>query len=496
LGVRADGARPRIHALGASGRARDRRGGIGVLLSNTMLVLAMLLLGAGLAWQFSNQVRRSPCTFIWGAVFLVLFVAFPLVLNLCFGFGVSIRGDLLSDEAHYLVYGLVILVFSIAYAARSFLVGRGGDRPATGPTGPAVGRTGWHAASRVEKNVYLVSGLAVPAGLALFVQGTGMSLAELMIATRFEWFVRGAASGLMINLGMYAMSTVAIFTHYDIRFGMRFKWLSVLAYGSALFIVFVIGDRKWLFFIAAGGVSGLYDTWGGAFRRSGRLAAGLLTVAVLVFMLQFGRAIAWEDAAAREHAGEVVGEAIPVLFTEGDATYFYRASLDAIRVNMDEGVVFPLAIVRRILLLPLPDSWTFGLKPEGVPFLFSDLFDAGTSLRRGNMPPGLVGLFVLSFGWWLAPIMMAAILMPVLAMADRFVVRSRSPVRAALFSTFPAASVLLMRGSTGGIYFLFFNMAIVLAVMIVSPRTSESGADTRRDPRDAGSDRLRAPGLR
>jgi len=436
-----------------------------MLLSNIMLVLALMILGAGLAAQGKDQVRRSPCSFFWGALFLVLFILFPLILNFFFGFALSIRGDLLTFEAGYIVYGLTVLVFCLVYSFRVFLE-RGRD-PGVGHLNRAESAEakGWDVASPVEKQVFTLCGFMVPLGLMIYVKGTGLSLAELMIASRFEWYARETVSGVYLNLGMYSLGLISIFTYYDVRFGMPRKWLSFIVYGTILFTIFLSGGRKWLLFMASGGVVGFYDSHGGTFPLTRKLATWLLVVGGLVFMLQFGRAVTWDDPASRERAAEAVVEVIPVLFVEGDATYFYRASLDAIRLNMEEGELYPLAIVRRILLLPFPDNWTGGLKPEGVPFLFSDKMDAGNEIRRGNMPPGLVGLFVLSFGWWLTPLLLFPLLVPLLGALDNLVKDHSGVLRNSFFASFPLASILLMRGSTGGIYILVFNCGVTLAAM-------------------------------
>ena len=456
-----------------------------MLLANIMLILALVILIAGLFAQMRERVRYSPCTFIWGVLFLLLFIVFPLVLNLFFGYGLSIRGDLLTDEAGYIVYGLAILFFSLVYTCSVFLGQGAHSHREVACRPPLHSRSAWQAANPMEKRVFTLCGILVPLGLLIYVRGTGLSLAELMVASRFEWFARETASGFFLILGMYTLGLVAIFIYYDVRFGLPRKWLSFLVYGTILFTIFVAGDRKWLLFMASGAAAGFYDARGGAFLQTRKLAAGLALVGMLVFMLQFGRAVTWEDEASREKAGESVAEVIPVLFVEGDATYFYRASLDAIRLNMDDGVLYPLAIVRRVLLLPLPDTWTGGLKPEGIPFLFSDEFEAGSEIRRGNMPPGLVGLFVLSFGWKLAPLLMASLILPLLGALDRMVKQNSGPLRSACFASYPVAAILLMRGSTGGIYFMVFNCGVTVAALVAfrlvrglgsASGTSSSGA--------------------
>ena len=90
----------------------------------------------------------------------------------------------------------------------------------------------------------------------------------------------------------------------------------------------------------------------------------------------------------------------------------------------------------------------------------------GTSvnIRRANQPPGLLGLFVLSFGWLFSPLFLALLTAPLIRFFDMYITRRTGCVRNACFASFLFAAVLFMRGSTGGVYFLFFNVILTIII--------------------------------
>ena len=68
-------------------------------------------------------------------------------------------------------------------------------------------------------------------------------------------------------------------------------------------------------------------------------------------------------------------------------------------MNMIDGFEIPFGIIRRQLFSFFVD-YSLGLKIKDISAIF-DALNAGDEIRSGNMPPGFIGLFVLSFKWWL-----------------------------------------------------------------------------------------------
>ena len=447
-----------------------------MILVLTLLFLSTLLLLSGLVGQVVGRVGSSPAGFMFGILFLLLFALAPLLVLSTMGDAISIQGFPLDDTAWYLVYAMTIASCSLAYA-----LCYGSHRPSSGDlTGESV-RTGQGPGPLMGRDafVHLCAAAVVPLGLALVIKGTGMSIAQLIVASRFQWFAQGTVNSGVLNLGFYLLGFSAVFAFYDVKYRVPRRALSSVVYGVLLATIVLTGGRKWLLFLASGVVAGYFDGLGGRFHLNRRMLFILFSVGFLVFFLQFGRRVSWQEEPDLAEVGREFVAEVPVLVAEGDATYFYRASLDAIRLNMDQGVVYPLAVVRRVLLMPIPDNLTFGLKPEGVPFLFSEELDRGNKSRRGNQPPGLVGLFVLSFGWKLGLVAMPIILMLVLGLADRVIVSRRGPWRDAFFASFGVAAILALRGSTGGLYFLVFNLLVVSILVAVFHLLEAVGVSAR-----------------
>ena len=88
------------------------------------------------------------------------------------------------------------------------------------------------------------------------------------------------------------------------------------------------------------------------------------------------------------------------LLTHGDFPYYYNASITAIHMNINEGYSIPLGLLKRQLFFFMPVDYSFGLKIKDISAIFSDAIYAESGIRGGNMPPGLFGLFVLSFNWF------------------------------------------------------------------------------------------------
>jgi hypothetical protein len=176
----------------------------------------------------------------------------------------------------------------------------------------------------------------------------------------------------------------------------------------------------------------------------------------------------------------------------GDISYFYRASLEAIHQNINNHFLIPLGVARRILFFYLPASYSGGLKVEDIAATFSDVVDGGDAQRRGNMPTGLFGLFVISFGWF-ASMFLIPCLVLILRKLDTVFRRSSGVLRTAALSVFVFSVVLSFRGDdSSGFYFtvstaMFLGVAqlgrrLMRPVVVLSEQPPSVAASAAQDP--------------
>lgn len=431
-----------------------------MLIPALLLALSASMMLPVMVAQTITGARRSPCLYYWGVIFFLLFVFVPLIYQIAYGPATSIRWDVeerLQSEQYYIIYGVLVLFSAFWY----FLLAI-----------PSLFRFSQSERSKTPKTLGLIRddgavmrqlllGLLVVAGVFLYVAGTGLSVDQIIGGGRFAHYREGTIIRPFLALGLYLVSLVAVYAYYDVRRGFDIKLLSVAVYGAVIAMIMLTGGRKWLVFALSGFLAGYY-------RRYGKVPTGVLPIAgvgalvTLIFAWQFGRSVIWSSAGSFDAVVNDFFDRIPNLVLNGDLSYFYRASLEAIRENVSEGTFYPFALPLRIIFLPFPDEITFGLKPEGLPFLFAKDIGAINASRVGNVPPGLFGLFVLSFGAPVSIILAPLTLLGLVKAADWVVVNKYGLFSDVLFAYFVATSVLLMRGSEGSLYFLAFGALVVL----------------------------------
>ena len=398
-------------------------------------------------------------TLVFGSLFLFLLVLLPLFSNIVVGRPVTVKigdGEVFDDIYVLLVYSVAVMCFSVVFSTTSFFLKSVFFFPLCSTTSRlSIGSI------RRDFGLHFLAGLLSVIGVGVFVYGTGMSVLELFIASRFEWFARGTAVPFFLNLGFYLISLVSVYAYFDVKRGLPIKWLSFVVYGAVAFMIIVAGGRKWILFIASGALAAYYDKLGRRFILRKKMMFSVLLVVFFSFSWQYYRALDWHRNLSSSYLVQGLFEKTPELFVKGDITYFYRASLEAIRLNVDKKFLVPFGVIRRMVFLPVPASWTKGLKPEDLAAMFSDAIGAGDTTRRGNMPPGLVGLFVVSFGWIGAILLMGPMVMFFVLLVDKLSFRKVGMVRDVVIANFFVTSVLLLRGSESSVYFLVFQLFVV-----------------------------------
>ncbi|MBF1801810.1 hypothetical protein [Alloalcanivorax profundimaris] len=406
------------------------------------------------------------CFTYFGVLFGILYIFVPLISNIG-GYAYTIRwgyDHVITNDDVYFLYSMYVLLLSLSFFALSLF---------------------WRKKERVKKTLvtgykeqrlHYALGVGVLAGGAVYIFGTGMSIKDLASAARFAWFAEGTVDSFYLNVGLYLFSLVAPYAYYDYKRGFPNKVLSILVYATILALISVSGGRKWVLFLMSGFLAGHYDMKGKIVVTKKTLAILLLCFAFL-YAWQYGRNMSVEEsenflATLYERSSEN-----SELFRRGDTTYFYRASLEAIKLNDQEDILYPLAVIRRIIFLPIPESISYGLKPEGIPAMFAKDIGASNEARAGNMPPGIIGLFALSFGAIPGILFFPFFVILGLYIANVYIKKSSSYARSVFFSYFIVTSVLVLRGSVGGIYFMVFGL--LFSAMVVGPLKSFGGVNEK-----------------
>lgn len=396
------------------------------------------------------------------AIFLFCYVPLlciqPIIARLFVGGAISIRDGssnvVLNDINAYLVFQL--LNFGILGMCLLLQEDRSLRTVITQPEQQTDG---------VYNPMSLVLMLSV--GVFLYVYSTGLSVAELLVASRFEWFQNKNYSSLFSVIASYfiALTPVVI---YLVAKGKRWRFL-LATIAILVFYGVLSKDRKWLIFIASGMLALIYMRSG---RRLTFTAKGVTVLILLGLILGF-----WQVFRGVIFTAILVGsndltyevkEMAVRLLTHGDFPYYYNASITAIDMNINEGYSIPLGLLKRQLFFFMPVDYSFGLKIKDISAIFSDAIHGESGIRGGNMPPGLFGLFVLSFNWFGGFVLLT--LFPILLKSlDKIIRKGRGILQIAIMCHAFSSILLLLRGDdSSATYFIVFS--IIVLVMLRPPR--------------------------
>ncbi len=407
-------------------------------------------------------------TTIFLLCFVPLFCVYPVIARLVVGGAYSIRpGDdqVIDDPSVYLIYQffcLGVLIMTFATRSKASL-----DRP----------WPNWRV--KYEANPMELAALVglVGLGVYLYVYSTGFSVRELILASRFEWFnnLNYSPVAYVVSSYLIALSPVAMLLAAQNR---KYRWVII-----ALVLILILNgllskDRKWLVYIISASFAYIYVRNGFSITLNRRaIIAASLAVAALAFW-QVGRGVVFDYLVTG--TGDLIYDSQQMairLLTKGDLPYYYNASITAIHMNITYDFLIPFGIVRRQVLFFLPASFSFGLKIEDISALFSDAIGAEDSLRRGNMPPGLFGLFVISFGW-IGGIFTCSLIPLALRAIDRFIHRNRGLGSIVVTAHLLSSVTLLLRGDdSSATYFIISSLAILYIIRpsaMLQPRMVDS----------------------
>jgi hypothetical protein len=413
-----------------------------------------------------NRFKRFASS-VFLCFFYLLFVIVPLILHSFFSGARSIvagKQDVYFDSIVYHVMNVYTLMIVFSFVAYRVWVSRLKKELFTYSfkTNLADDFT-----SKLTRNYFLffVIGSCILVGTVLFFFSTGMSLAELLAGSRFGWFSNPSAFivGIAISHYFFSVAPLNVFIFLQLKNNL---------FSIGIFLIFISGlalygvvsqDRKWIIYIFSGVVAHLYVKNRKSLPISMKFLSFSIIILVLLFVSQFIR-----DFTTRVLLGQAdisnffieLTSWFSFLIEFGDISYFYRASCETIHQTLLHGVIEPLGVLRRNLLFFLPVDLSFGLKPEDLSAIFSDLVKGEDAVRRGNMPPGFFGLLVMSFGvsW---PVIMFCFIPFILGYFDKIIYALNTKFSIVLLSSFLSSFLLLMRGDdSSAIYFLVFNYIV------------------------------------
>lgn len=418
-----------------------------ILLALQALICAIIIHREIITLQSQNLASS-----LFFAVYAIVYVLEPLTLHIFFGGARSIvagADNIFSDDLVYIIYNLI----GITLLASSAFIGAYRQNANSLPA---------NNADFGSKRLANYLALLICAGTALFVFATGENALDLLQSSRFSWFENDNFSVNLNALSAYLIALTPIYIYIVIVRSDYNRALLVAALVAILIYGIITKDRKWIFFIASGWLAAKYHKSDYRIEIGRTNLALLVALFVLLLLSQFLR-----DALPRyfldddyDPIAELPGW-LAHLFEYSDLSYFYRATIEAIHQNLNNGFTISFGILRRVLFFFIPTGYSGGLKVEDISATFSDLVGGEDDLRRGSMPPGLFGVFIVSFGWFVT-----ALMMPILAIAlaklDTLFRSKAGMAQLAIMTIYLTSVVFAFRGDEStAFYFPMINFLIL-----------------------------------
>jgi hypothetical protein len=383
-------------------------------------------------------------------LFILLFVLVPLINSLISYNYVeqeaSVLGPITSSQV-FLTFSIYCVLTSFIGFIFSLLSVKQSDRCVeVGPFKDSQAKT-----------VLNITALGQLTGALLFLLSTGYdSLNPIIIAQniilggRFSYWTNEGHNQLLMTLSHYFNHCCVLYFFYDVRFKSP-SWLRTGCVCILVVLMVVLtGARGWLIAAMSGGVMAAL-----MYRKVSMRSSLVLGVSVTCFMIAF-------QIIRRSWSTEFELDEILVVLIQGDMSYFYFASLEAIR-QFDLGAMFyPFNFLKQLVFLPIPHEYTFGLKERDLPMLFESAYHYDFMTREGNFPPGLFGVFVLNFG------VLGSVLGPLIYFSFINYVDSANRRRGVILEAFMAIAIMLVlqlfRGAMMGFYFWFFLTIVLFCI--------------------------------
>lgn len=423
-----------------------------------LLIMETFTAILGIALLFEEAVKKrfaNYATSIFLLCFVPLLCVYPVIARIVVGGAYSVvpgSEAVIRDTYVYVIYQIfcICLLFFIVIA-----------RPKSVTTYPLPDWWQKYQASNMEMGMFLA---LLAFGIYLYVYATGLTVMQVFAASRFEWFTSAEYSPLSFVASTYflAISPVALLIALSNR---NHGWAVIVIILLLIFYGVLAKDRKWLIYIISAAIAFSYIlNRFSIIVRKWAIMLGMLSVIALVFW-QVARGVIFNYYLTG--SGDVVYESQKValnLLTKGDLPYYYNASITAIDMNLNFDFSIPFGLLRRQLLFFLPANFSFGLKVEDISALFSDAIGGEDATRRGNMPPGLFGLFAISFGW-IGGVISCSLIPFALRALDRLIHRSRGIASIVVQAHLLSSVMLLLRGDdSSATYFIISSLLLFCVV--------------------------------
>lgn len=412
-----------------------------------ILALAIYCAAFGIVIARANKIAT-----LYLGMFIPLFIGIPLIDNIVIGRNMfhpeAVLGSI-NEARHYITYALLCLGSGCVFITLLLFLPRGSI------TDPLLAKqTIEKIAPQWPKNIALtvfVIGILTFASAA----GTGgLSLntfAILWSGGRFEYFDNPEFSGLKYNVALYFMTAIGVFAFFDRLSNFRPISLSVIAYTLVALLTIILGARQWLLLVFSGWIGSLLIR---KVKSRVRLLLYLASGTCILITWQLARSLRTGETASIEDLGRILAT--------GDASYFYYASLEAIRQFYDFDVSYYFYAVRNLAFFYLPSELLQGLKTQDLSVYFASFFSSDAS-RAGNYPPGYIGLLLLNFDF-IGPVMFVYIICILLIALSR----KLSPILLAVYiAILPYLLLQMFRGSLGGVYVLIFLCILFQCILTI-----------------------------
>lgn len=425
------------------------------------LEIICCFLGIFVLWtEIFNLKCKNIFTSIFIASYVPLFCIFPLVARIFIGGATSINksnGEILIDSSIYIIfqsYNLLLLVCLILlYSIRRKKKKNSFEQSYVQSYGKY---TGW-----------LFSLIIL--GVYLYIHSTGLSTMDLLISSRFEWFTNPNYSSFLAVIASYLIALSPIVTYLSFINKQKFIFFCLIL--VLVFYGVLSKDRKWIIFIFSGLIAGIYTKNNNKIEISIKYFLIMVSVvSTLAFWQIFRDTLFNEILTGKGEFEEFSERAVEMgskLMKEGDLPYFYNSSITAIHMNFHDGYTIPFGLLRRQLFFAFPADYSFGLKIKDISAIFSDSLNAGDANRGGNMPPGFIGLFALSFYWWGGLILYIFVPLTIF-LTDKIILQKNSLLKIVVLSNAFSSVILFLRGDdSSATYFIIFNFGIVFLIKLL-----------------------------
>lgn len=426
-----------------------------------LLILQLILCLAILYKEIIVNEFKYFGSSIFFIFYLFLFIVVPILININFGYARSIsciNPFLIKNEVIYLIYNLL----SLTLLCTSFcLIFR------------RKGITTYHDLN-CENNLKYVNksllkltnklGFLIVLGSALFVYSLGIEYSDLFSISRFAWVESNDFNLFYFVTSSYLFALSSIYSYlFFTKTKNKFDYIVFMFVLIALIVyILITKDRKSVFYFISGYFASVFHKRNCSFRVKYYHIVLFFIFLVFIIFSQFlrdylPRLVVNPDLNFFDEFSQSASNIIEY----SDLSYFYRSSIESIYQNYENNYFIFLGLVRRVLLFFLPSSWSFGFKIEDISAIFSDLLKCESTLRRGSMPPGFFGLFVLSFGWHVSILLMPLISL-FLYKTDYLFLKKMNIYSLNLISFFLIGVLFLFRGDESTTFYFFISNFLFL----------------------------------